>query len=236
MTVTDKSVFTRVTGRGDLLRIFNSCVESGKPLMGQTEFGGRFAFRAVFLNGLKLNGELKASQPISLVEGVTVLFTVNEERYLAKTRFDSIEGSQAVLSVDCAIFKLQRRDNFRVTVQQMQGARFEVESINSNPARANLTLIDLSAGGLGAEIGLRTPIQLKTGDIVSGRVLVPGFLNEMLLCEVRYLKPLGSAGSGIRHVGVQFKEMTPAIQSELNVRVLEIHREYFSKLELSRIA
>lgn len=170
---------------------------------------------------------------VPLQEEVIVTFNIGQEKYFMKTTFtDHDLANHYCMSLDTSLFKLQRRDSFRVSIPQGYSAKIHVHQIDNRKVDKKFCLFDLSGGGLSFEIPANVPTEAKKGEILTAEIEIGGRFKKEFSALIRHCIAVGSQGSGLKKIGIEFTNMSPNDQSEIIKVVMDIHRDLFSKFKI----
>jgi c-di-GMP-binding flagellar brake protein YcgR len=168
-------------------------------------------------------------EDVSLAEPVDAIvsFSLSSEMYFMRTKVLP-RKDRALVDLACDLYKLQRRDNFRLVIPKRYRARFEMRSYDLEATKAVFPVVDLSGGGLSFEM-LYASDTIRSGTHVTGLLRVGESFSKPIVAVVRHVRPFGSMGSGLFRCGIQFEEIPAAESEEIIQLVMKIHRESFSK-------
>ncbi len=162
-----------------------------------------------------------------------VTFQVGQEKYFMKTNFKEHDfASHYVMSLEPALFKLQRRNTFRVQIPADYAAKVRIDTIDGNPVPKKLPMFDLSGGGFSLEIPCHIEYKLKKNQVIAGHIEIGGRVEKYFEAIIRHAIKVGSQGSGLTKVGAEFVNLLPADQNEFINIVMNIHRDMFSKFKI----
>lgn len=162
-----------------------------------------------------------------------VTFQVGQEKYFMKTTFKEHDfSSHYVMDLQPSLFKLQRRNSFRVQIPLDYQAKVYIETVNEQPMPKKLPLFDLSGGGFSLEIPCHIAYDLKQNQVISGSIQIGGKIEKSFEALVRHVIKVGSQGSGLLKVGAEFINQMPSDQQDFINIVMEIHRDMFSKFKI----
>ncbi|HEX4925984.1 MAG TPA: PilZ domain-containing protein [Bdellovibrionales bacterium] len=156
-------------------------------------------------------------------------FSLGPEMYFMKSSINAYDGIHT-LDLGADLYKVQRRDNFRLVVPSNYKARFELRSVDLETMKATFPVVDLSGGGLSFEMLYATDT-LRVGSHITGLLKLGDSYSKPIVALVKHVRPFGSMGSGLYRTGIQFEEMSPAEHEEIIALVMKIHREAFSKFK-----
>jgi hypothetical protein len=142
-------------------------------------------------------------------------FGLADEKYICKT---SVQLDQGQIKIDLSVdlYKLQRRDDFRLRLPVSYNAHFILQG-------RQYKVLDISAGG--CRIRAETPPDAKVGSTLAGT----------LVLEDR--EPLQIVAAEVVHidsdhtVGLHFKKMADSDHHALHALVIAIYRELFASLK-----
>jgi c-di-GMP-binding flagellar brake protein YcgR len=169
---------------------------------------------------------LDKSAEIKLSKKVTASFKVKGESYFFKSQC-LVKEDYVVLDANFELYKLQRRNQYRIEIPERLGATFNATSINDKPSEDIFEMTDVSAGGCKLKMRDAHPMfqKLKKGDRVKGELIVPEKIRIELTAEVIYIKEKVNYKNVIKFVGFHFLDTSPAIDRRLFSLTLEIYRE-----------
>ncbi|HRO67790.1 MAG TPA: PilZ domain-containing protein, partial [Pseudobdellovibrionaceae bacterium] len=134
------------------------------------------------------------------------------------------------LQLEKKIFQLQRRQHFRLRIPDSYQAKYQLSRLNGAPSKLKIVVHDISAGGCRLFLPYHRP-DLKSGDRIEGQFIMGGKPAIPATGEVRHVKVENLHGDEYQFVGVQFTDMTPALESRLIALVMELHRQFFTRNE-----
>lgn len=162
-----------------------------------------------------------------------VTFQVGQEKYFMKTSFKEHDfASHYIMDLEPALFKLQRRNSFRVQIPPDYLAKVHIENIDGVPASKKLPMFDLSGGGFSLEIPCHIPFELKQNQVITGYIKIGGRIDKYFEAVIRHVIKVGSQGSGLTKVGAEFINLMPSDQQSFINIVMDIHRDMFSKFKI----
>jgi c-di-GMP-binding flagellar brake protein YcgR len=226
----EENIFTPVLNRGERERIFSRLTHERKKFSFQAKknlYVGRVVRRDK--NDLIFESEstFQSKAPIE----VTVSFSLGSELYFMKTIV--VQARDHVhLKIDKTIFKLQRRDSFRLVIPARYRSTFELRSVDLQSLRKGYSVVNLSGGGLNIEI-LEANELLQVGCHVTGMLIVGEYFIRPIVGTIKHMRALGSMGSGVLRAGIQFEGLSRADREQIVEFVMKIHRESFSKFKIS---
>lgn len=155
-------------------------------------------------------------------------FFLGGERYFFKTPV-RIDQDIVVLRMDTELFHLQRRQNYRIRIPENYEAHFLITSYNKSPVKLSGRISDLSSGGCRLTLTASTPT-LEAGDRIDGHIVIGKREPLEIEATVRHHKA-EKHGATIRQIfGLEFKSLSPQIEGKLFAVTMDLHREFFSRL------
>jgi hypothetical protein len=227
---TEAAIFTRVTVRSDRERVFSRLIADRAVFSFQSHkklYKGRVFDR----EGRALLFDLLDNLKLITATEIVASFMFGNEVYFLKTQI-SPRGNSFLLDIGQDLYKLQRRDNFRLVMPTSQKARFELRSIDIESVKQTYGIVDLSGGGLSFEMLYATD-RLQQGSHVSGVIKIGENFSKPVVGLVRHVRPFGSMGSGLFRVGIQFEGLSSTDHEEIILLVMKIHRIAFSKFKIA---
>ncbi len=227
-----QSFFQKVGTRSDRERVYTLLVERLLEVHAITENKENYKYVPKYLiDNILVMAPLTGT---GLPKGsVIVTFSLGTEKYFLKTVLEEGKGSTVHLNMQADLYKLQRRNSFRINIPQGYDARFQINLHNKKATIEKYDLVDLSGGGFAFEFLTEEKEHFKKDDILIGKLNVGRKLQEKVTCIVRHAHMVGSRGSGRCRVGVEFQDMPVTVQNEIVKIVIELQRELFSKFKLN---
>ena len=150
---------------------------------------------------------------------VELLFSLDHGQFHLATTLTKVNGDRWEVSRAGTLGKLQRRNNFRATVPHGARVAFKLASIGTQPAKADVQMVDLSVGGMRLQWPVSGLPALKEGDALSGVVSTPGRSVEVF-GKVKTVLP---DDRGAR-IGVEFQNVSGKDEQSLLFLCLQIRR------------
>ncbi|MEQ1876812.1 MAG: PilZ domain-containing protein [Bdellovibrionia bacterium] len=223
-----QNIFSKVTVKNDRERVYARLIEDRAVFtyqIGNIIYRGRAYDRQGRTLVFDTLDPLEIQQPAD----ATVSFSIGPEMFFIKTRVIP-KKNHAVFDIGTDLYKLQRRDNFRLIIPKGYRARFELRSIDLDQQVANFPVVDLSGGGLSFEMLYATD-SMRVGSQVAGFLKIGDLFTKPVVGLVRHVRPFGSMGSGLFRCGIQFEGLVSTDREEIIQMVMKIHRESFSKFK-----
>ncbi len=228
-----QSFFSKVSTRRERERAFVLLVESKSNIDCQTTDKKIFSLKSdhikdselvVFCEQLRIQTEIP----------VILTFNIGQEKYFAKTTIKPHDlQSHFRVNLEADLFKLQRRNSFRVAIPQGYNAKTSIIQVDDKSFKnRKFPLFDISGGGFSFEIQPDKDFDISQNQIVLGVLEIGGKFTKNFKAVVRHAGKVGSQGSGLRKIGLEFQEMKPKDQEDIVKVVMDIHRDMFSKFKI----
>jgi hypothetical protein len=170
---------------------------------------------------------------IPLNQEVIVTFSIGQEKYFMKTVFTPHDFQRHYkMNLEPALFKLQRRNSFRVQIPTEYQAKVYLHHVDGKVASQKFPLFDLSGGGFSFEIPSNNPFQVLKGQELEGDIEIGGRFKRKFNAVIRHVIKVGSQGSGLSKIGTEFSKISATDQQEIVNTVMDIHRDMFSKFKI----
>lgn len=170
---------------------------------------------------------------LPLNEEVIVTFQVGQEKYFMKTTFELHDfTSHYKMNLAPALFKLQRRNSFRVQIPAEYLAKVNLLVVSEKRVSQKFPLFDLSGGGFSFEIPSNSQFSITSSALIEGELEIGGKFKKRFSATVRHIMVVGSQGSGLKKIGTEFTNLSPSDQQDIVNTVMEIHRDMFSKFKI----
>lgn len=177
----------------------------------------------VFTTRLEVNSLI----PSERRQEVTVSITLSMDRYFMTGHLSKNPNGTYRLEIAPQVFKLQRRQHFRLRIPMSYDAYFALTSLNGESSLLKARIEDLSEGGCRLYLPHGRP-ELKSDDLIKGHFQMGNRASIPVTGVVRHIK-YNSRPTESQLIGVQFQEMTPALENRLFSLVMELHREFFAR-------
>jgi hypothetical protein len=156
-------------------------------------------------------------------------FFIGGERYFFRT-LATVEKDLVHLKTDTELFHLQRRQNYRIKIPENYLSKFSISAANGFPVKVSGTLYDLSSGGCRVTVNAALPV-LGTGQEITGQVVIGNREPIDFEGTIRHYKMEGSTPQTTKQIfGVEFKPLSTFLEGKLFAVTLDLHREFFSRL------
>lgn len=159
-------------------------------------------------------------QAFKMGKELTCNFSLHNEIYFFTSK-TSFTDAAIVFSQPAVLYKIQRRDNFRVFVPKSMTQHLEIVGIK----QLKVSLVDLSLGGckITAQYADVSYISnLKAGAEIAMKMTFLGFENQTIYCKVKFLKdnPITRTAS----IGLEFEKLKAEEIQVMQANIFKIDR------------
>lgn len=227
----DSNDFSPVTFAKDRERTIADLGARPLPVTAWIKNAKPLAFQALGINdaGLLLKIVDGDGQTGKAGDAVEVLFSVEDGQYHWTTKIVQAWVDRWLLDKGGELSRLQRRNNFRVSVPPSFKASFQLKSVNAqSPAAAvaALAVVDMSAGGARV-VWPKTLALAAVGDMLTGTLMLPDALQIDVSGSIKNLRT--DVVTGAVHAGVEFQKLSGRDEQALLHLCLQIRRQFVSK-------
>lgn len=159
-------------------------------------------------------------QPFKMGKDLTCHFSVHNEIYFFTSR-TSFTDAAIVFTLPAVMYKIQRRDNFRVFIPKNMTQNLEIVGIK----QLKVKIEDLSLGGCKVTVQYADAsyiANLKPGAEIALKMTFLSFENQTIYCKVKFLKdnPITRSAS----LGLEFEKLKAEEIQELQANIFKIDR------------
>lgn len=219
-----KNMFEKIDDVAQLAQIWNDLCSSKIDI--QAKVGN---LEKIILNPLKiLTGQVYASvspsQDLANEEKKEFIgqFFLRGDKYFFQTAW-SYEKSLVIFSNQTQVYKVQRRQNYRLKVPDNFITQFKIFSINELTNSLQAKIHDLSSGG--CCVVCSADMQIKKDDSIKAEITLGNRAPQSIDCTIRHVRPQIIDQKRCILIGIQFT-MTPALDSQLFTIMMELSRKY----------
>ena len=229
-TVTNEAdIFSKVTAT-ERLRLFKDLATARGEILCKGDLDEVYRLVAERTNP---RNELYCSIPFGLPSptGEKELlsnFFIGGERYFFRTPV-RVENQLAIIKIDNELFHLQRRQNYRIKIPENYLAQILISELNKALVKLTGNINDLSSGGCRVTLMSATP-ELEIGDKISGHIVIGRRESLEIEGTIRHHKTEKSIKAIRQIFGVEFKPLSPILEGRLFAITMDLHREFFSRL------
>lgn len=228
MSENRQTFFTQVGTRAERERVYTIVVERQLEVLAVTDEKDQVRLLPRYLTGATLVFAPKGAGDHCPQGQVTLAFDLGAEKYFMKAILKEGRGTDIHLDLTTDLFKLQRRNAFRLSIPTGFQAKILLTRRGTVAVKEDYDIGDLSGGGFAFDLTSANP-KFQVGERVIGRLLVGNDLKTDFQGTVKHCRMIGSRGSGLCRVGVEFDDLTPAVHNEIINLVMGLHRNLFSK-------
>ena len=166
-------------------------------------------------------------KPYPQNQPLIVQFATSWEKYLFQddTKF---QGDTLYLDAQADLFRLQRREDFRLKLPSSFNALFTITVLNGDAGKMDVTILDISAGGLRIS-AQRHLTHFTKGDHFEGKLQLKGRPPIMLKLEAMHVitDPMNEK---LTQVGCRFRDISPIEKNKFTALVMDLYREIYSRM------
>lgn len=156
-----------------------------------------------------------------------VQFQVNAQKYISNVNFHS-SGELVALSMQKKLFRVQRRDFFRLRLPHGFRGTILIPELFGAPFNQSFHVVDLSGGGCKVELP-PLDLDLKAGTVFKGILKLPGRPDFAVICTVKHQSKLPLRPDG-RWLGLEFFYTNEPDKNRMAATVMDLYRELFARL------
>lgn len=231
-----ENIFTRINTRKLRERAYKKLLDSRNPATVKVKGGGVYKVDIFERTGKQFSGDIFGADSRfkeNGVHNVVLSFDLGPEKFFMQTTADILDANSIKISTLSELFKLQRRKNFRVEIPfNYEGSVF-IQTLGDRQVKHDFVVSDLSLGGLSFEIPMDSPVTAEKNDKITGSFqMKEDLLTFDFQAEIRYIAKIGSMGSGIRKVGIEFIPLDTTLENTMLELLIKIQKETVGMLAL----
>lgn len=231
-----ENIFTRINTRKLRERAYKKLIESRNPATVKVKGGGSYKVDIFERTGKQFSADIYGVDSRfkeNGVQNIVLSFDLGPEKFFMQTTADFLDAKSLQISTLSELFKLQRRKNFRVEIPNSYGGFVFVKVIEETKVKHDFSISDVSLGGLSFEIPMDAPVAIEKGNTLNASFrLEEDALTFDFQAEVKYIAQIGSMGSGIKKVGVEFTPLSTDIENNMLEILLRIQKETVGMLSV----
>jgi hypothetical protein len=159
---------------------------------------------------------------------ISMVFEVSNSLFFSIGKIVSFEANVYTLDLK-DLFSLQRRSSFRIPLpSDLVDAVFKVTVIDGKPSSTDVSLNDISEGGIGFGLTKEQAIMLKPGALFGGVLCVNKVQPVSLTLQVRYVRE-SIANKLPYHAGGMYTSVNAQVQRKISAVVNECHKVVFTR-------
>ncbi|MBX3032859.1 MAG: PilZ domain-containing protein [Bdellovibrionaceae bacterium] len=174
-------------------------------------------------------GHLRCSAPpeaaTALAQGpqnAVISLQLGADRYFLTSPARPRDDGSWELRTEVDVFKLQRRQNFRLQIPMGYPAQLEIRRCKGLDARIQGSLLDFSTGGCRIAIP-KDSVAPQLADLVEGVLRIDHRPDIPFRAHVRHVKE----DRDRKLVGLEFTDVNPGMEARLFGTVMELHRALY---------
>lgn len=226
-TASGENIFTRINTRRLRERAFEHLAQNFSEATVRIKGGGSYRVKVLARTGRQISAEsLQAKFAEHGLVQVIFSFDVGPEKYFMQSSANITSEKFLDISLMSDLFKLQRRQNFRVDLRDNYESQVKLEAVDEQTCAATLATNDLSLGGLSFDLEDSLGIAIEKSQLLKAHFHMPEKdLQFPFQARVCYVQKLGSMGSGIQRIGVEFEPLDSKIENQMLEVLIEIQRQ-----------
>lgn len=225
MTFKEDSDFKKITFEKEREKFLSDLSRMKDILLGMTDDELQFQFHVKSVHGESLHLTLVQPPPRELKtgEGVQIHFGMPEGQFLLRTHIGDVKNDSIELPLGRELFRLQRRNNFRVVVPESSKISLRLTAYQSTPVRCELPVLNISAGGIRVNWPKKDLPDPKEGESLNGVLILP----QSQSIEVSgIMKSLIETKSGELYIGVELQNLSVQEEQTLLFVCMQLMREF----------
>ncbi len=157
-------------------------------------------------------------------EKVVVNFGIDQGLYFLQTDLKLQGKNEYAINFDQKIYKIQRRDNFRLTLPEDYSVEVEFEK-SFIPGSNRFKLSNLSQGGMGVSIPQSKSMSVERGRRVDATLYLPDRDAFAIHAVIRHYRDEAE----FVQVGFEFEALAPELEQLLGNIMMDLYRLMFSR-------
>lgn len=180
------------------------------------------------VQGSELLCKADPQNDVKLKSGSMIMqFQVNAQKYISLVPFRKA-GEFISLSMEKKMFRVQRREFFRLKMPQNFRGTMLVPELFGRPFGKVFRLVDLSGGGCKVDLP-PMDLDIKPGTVFKGILKLQGRQDFTIICTVRHQSKLTERNDD-RWLGLEFFHQSEPEKNRMAATVMDLYRELFKKL------
>lgn len=172
---------------------------------------------------------IKPKKPVQLGKdesSLIVQFSIGAQKYISQVECE-IRGDSLALSMAYKLFRVQRREFYRLKLPVGFRGKFFVPELHGVKFNQAFHLIDISGGGCKVELP-GVEVNFPVSQPFQGILKIPGREDISVMGIARYQHKI-PVRPEIRWIGIQFVQQTEPQRNGLAALVMDLYREIFSR-------
>lgn len=227
----DNNIFTKISDEKQKNQLYEALLARKGDLICKGQGDDLLKLQVKRYSGSVLRCMLdSSSKPPSLVKDKVICsFTLDTEKYFFYSILHQLEESIYELNTGSDLYKLQRRQSYRIRIPPSYKTKVSISVLDSPNAKAmEGTVIDISTGGSKVVMPFDQPAYQLEQNITAQFNIGP---REPISVQakIRHVKPEAKPKPH-QQLGLQFEFVSPALETKLFAVTMELHRELFAKI------
>lgn len=223
----DKDLFSKISTEKLRENIYKQLIDYGPEIQIQLVPQSLDYFKAKSIENSEVVME-RQNTPPSALESQKILASVviGPDRYFIKTSLRADDRFYYLKKSD-EIYKIQRRENFRLSMPDDWKAIFKIYQIADKTFVHEYSVFDISISGFSFDYQEQDKPPYKIEQNLSGQLVLPNRLDISISANIKNHR---KAGNSIR-IGVAFEALNSKDESKIQRILMELHRAFFSRLD-----
>lgn len=225
----DSKSFTKITAPEEKFKLLSDLALAGGEILCKGQTDTIYKLKTTKFSNQKLTcSTLPDSSKLTLTHEVMIAsFSLGGDKYFFQGEAQ-LSGEDIYFDGNFQIFRLQRRQNYRVKIPDSYKAVMSIETVNEQNTKLSAQLYDISSGGCRVTFQ-SDKITLKADDTLKTRVSIGRRDPMEITAVVRHIAP-DPLDKKLSVLGLEFRPLTPSLESKLFAITMDLHRELFSKM------
>lgn len=223
------NIFQLVSDPSEKMKILYDVIKSGQELIVRIadKDDTVHILDARMVQGSELLCSARSAQFPGTEGELIVQFQVNAQKYISNVPYRK-NGEFIVLSMEKKLFRVQRREFFRLRLPQGFRGTLLIPELFKAPFNQSFHVVDLSGGGCKVELP-PLDLDMKAGTTFKGVLKLSGRPDFPLICTVKYQNKLPGRTDG-RWLGIEFFYDSEIERNRMAATVMDLYRELFARL------
>lgn len=223
------NIFQLVSDPSEKMKILYDVIKSGQELIVRVadKDDTVHILDARMVQGSELLCSARSSEFPGTEGEMIVQLQVNAEKYISNVAYRK-KGEFVSLSMEKKLFRVQRREFFRLLLPQGFRGTLLIPELFKAPFNQSFHVVDLSGGGCKVELP-PLDLDIKAGTTFKGVLKLPGRPDFPLTCTVKHQHKLPGRTDG-RWLGIEFFYQSEPERNRMAATVMDLYRELFARL------
>lgn len=223
---TNNSQFEKITDSDEKQNFFDALIYHKGEVQAIYSDGRKSILVPLELKANHLYVRTKDSnEKLTEEANLIINFQALKTQLFAKTRAYNIPGNHFVIETNVELFRLQRRENFRINLGPDVNINVHLHKMKTQSVKHKCKMKDLSLGGCLIELPAEEPLSVNAE--VSGTTSSPQKIHFEFDGVVRHVHI--NSDTNTQLVGISFSRLLGGGLNELNKMVMDLYRKLFSK-------